>query len=169
MPARPQAPPVVRRPAGPELPNAEPLPWNPVRTYLGTRNLVRLLRTYANRKQRLSFTRACVREIPLEFSAILVGEAGRMRLGAWSYRRFLDTYFIERHPVLRTPPQGWFGKVRRIGAVVTLPVVDAVWSLPRDIVRAWRRGQFAEFAEYLRGLRDGVLDRPLPLERLGLR
>ncbi len=166
---RPQAPPVIRRPAGPELPNAEPLPWNPVRTYLGTRNLVRLMRTYASRKQRLSFVRACVREIPLEFSAILVGEAGRMRLGAWSYRRFLDTYFIERHPVLRTPPHGWLGGARRLGAMVTLPVLDALWSLPRDIVRAWRRGQFAEFAEYLRGLRDGVLDRPLPLGRLGLR
>jgi GT2 family glycosyltransferase len=166
---RPQTTPVVRHSAGPELPNAEPLPWNPVRTYLGARNLVRLLRTYASRRQCLSFAGACVREIPLEFSAILVGEAGRMRLGAWSYGRFFETYFVERHPVLRTAPQGWLGKVRRIGAVVTLPVVDALWSLPRDIVRAWRRGQFAEFAEYLRGLRDGVLDRPLPLGRLGLR
>src|SRR5262249_60951193 len=31
----------------PQLPNAEPMPFNPVRTYLGTRNTVRLLRRYA--------------------------------------------------------------------------------------------------------------------------
>ena len=30
-----------------ELPNAEPMPWNPVRAYLGARNLVRLLKAYA--------------------------------------------------------------------------------------------------------------------------
>jgi hypothetical protein len=166
---RPLAAPVVRRPAAAELPHAEPLPWNPVRTYLGARNLVRLLRAYATRRQRLSFARACLRELPLEFSALLVGEAGRMRLGAWDWREFFRAYFVERHPVLLTPPRGKLARARRLAALATLPLLDAVWSLPRDIARAWWRGQFVEFAEYLRGLRDGVLDRPLPLGRLGLR
>src|SRR6185369_15212732 len=40
-------PPDPIAPWEPQLPNAEPLPWNPVRAYLGARNLVRLLRTYA--------------------------------------------------------------------------------------------------------------------------
>jgi len=32
-----------------------------------------------------------------------------------------------------------------------------------------RSGRMGELAETLRALRDGILDRPLPLERLGLR
>src|SRR5262249_56369352 len=36
----------------PGLPDAEPMPWNPVRTYLGMRNTVRLLRTHADVHER---------------------------------------------------------------------------------------------------------------------
>jgi GT2 family glycosyltransferase len=152
-----------------ELPNAEPVPWNPVRTYLGIRNTFRLLRAYADRDQRRSFARACAREIPLELTAILMNERGRMRLGSWRYADFARAYFVDRHPVLRAPRRGLAGRLRRAAGFVVLPVVDGLWSLPRDIVLAWRRGRLGEFCEYLRGLRDGVLDRPLPLERLGLR
>jgi len=164
-----------RRPDGvvkaidPTDPNAEPLPWNPVRTYLGIRNTVRLVRAYANRGQKAAFARACIRELPLEFSALLMNEAGLMRLGLWSYERFAREYFVDRHPILRERPDGTLATLRRGLGFVVLPLADALWCLPRDVVRAWRRGRFIEFREYLRGLRDGVLGRRLPLRRLGLR
>jgi hypothetical protein len=41
--------------------------------------------------------------------------------------------------------------------------------LPRDIRIARQEGRLAQIREHVRGLRDGLLDRPLPLERLGLR
>lgn len=154
---------------GADLPNAGPLPWNPVRTYLGIRNTVRLLRRYATRKQQLAFARACARELPLEFTALLMNAPGWMKLGRWSWGRFAHAFFVDRHPVLRTPASGRLDRLRRAVALVVLPVVDTLWALPREIARARRRGRFIEFAEYLRGLRDGILDRPLPLERLGLR
>src|SRR5262245_6692492 len=55
----------------PDLPNAEPMPWNPVRTYLGMRNTVRLLRTHADPAQRRLWGRALARELPLEAMAVL--------------------------------------------------------------------------------------------------
>jgi len=76
------------RPAGEAhdaLPNAEPLPWNPVRAYLGARNLVRLLRTYATPVERFAFARACARELPLEYLAIVFDREGWLRLGRWGY------------------------------------------------------------------------------------
>lgn len=96
-------------------------------------------------------------------------KSGWLRLGRWSYAQFAREYFVERHPVLCTEPRGPLARVRRGGALVVLPVVDLIWSLPHDLVRAWRTGRLTELAEYLRGLRDGYLDRPLPLKRLGLR
>jgi len=58
----------------------------------------------------------------------------------------------------------------RIGLrdLLALPRV-LLWALPRDIRTAHREGRLAQILELLRGLRDGALDRPLPLERLGLR
>ena len=151
------------------LPNAEPLPWNPIRTYLGIRNTVRLLARYANKKQRIAFARACLRELPLEFTALLMDEAGRMKLGHWSYARFRQAYFVERHPWLARPARGRAGACARAAAFAVTVPVDVCWCLPRDVWRAWRRGRFGEFVEYLRGLRDGVLGRRLPLRRLRLR
>src|SRR5262249_26228963 len=60
-------PPAGRWNAGlPGLPNAEPMPWNPVRTYLGMRNTVRLLRTHADAPERRLFAAAVGRRLPLE-------------------------------------------------------------------------------------------------------
>ena len=42
-------------------------------------------------------------------------------------------------------------------------------ELPRDIRRAREQGLTAEVEACVRGHWDGVLGRPLPLERLGLR
>ncbi|HLK12246.1 MAG TPA: glycosyltransferase family 2 protein [Candidatus Binatia bacterium] len=162
-------PPAVVRKRRPELPNAEPLPWNPVRTYLGIRNTIRLLRTYADPREKRSFARACLRELPLELTAVLMGEQARLRLGDWSWKTFLHEYFVARHPTLTATPRGAPGWLRRaLGWLVLLPV-DVLWVLPRDVLRGCRQGRFREVGEYLRGLRDGLLDRPLPLERLGLR
>jgi hypothetical protein len=51
---------------------------------------------------------------------------------------------------------------------LALPRVLLV-ALPRDIRAASREGRLGQIVELLRGLRDGALNRPLPLERLGLR
>src|SRR5262249_43024679 len=78
---RPPAPPPL--PGEPRLPNNEPLPWNPVRSYLGARNTVRLLRAYATPQERKAFTKHVIRSLPLEFTAVVLGREGRMRLGSW--------------------------------------------------------------------------------------
>ncbi len=149
----------------PALPNAEPLPWNPIRTYLGARNLIRLLRRHATPAQRRRFWRSCAYEIPLEMLAVLMSREGWLRLGRWSYPDAARQYFIERH----APALSGRGPVARVLILTVLFPIDLLWSLPRDLWNARRQGRFAEIAEHIRGLRDGLLDRPLPLERLGLR
>ncbi len=156
-------PPVVSD--DPELPEAEPPPWNPVRTYLGARNLVRLLRSHATRAQRWYFVLLCFEELPREFLAAVWGREGWMTLGRWDWAEVRNFWFIRRHPFLRRHPRGL---VRLLALTVLVPF-DVLCSLPRDVWRAWREGRLRQFGEYVRGLRDGVLDRPLPLRRLGLR
>jgi GT2 family glycosyltransferase len=132
---------VNTRPAGEAhdaLPNAEPLPWNPIRAYLGARNLVRLLRTYATPVERFAFARACARELPLEYLAIVFDREGWLRLGRWGYAD-AARLIVQRRAVLG------------------------------PIAAAHRSGRTAQFTAHLRGLRDGLLNRPLPLAALGLR
>jgi GT2 family glycosyltransferase len=129
------------RPAGAAhdaLPNAEPLPWNPVRAYLGARNLLRLMRAYATWAERFAFARACAHELPLEYLAIVFDREGWLRLGRWGYAD--AARLIVRQRALLGP-----------------------------IAAAHRSGRTAQFTAYLRGLRDGLLNRPLPLTALGLR
>jgi hypothetical protein len=151
------------------LPNAEPLPWNPIRTYLGARNLIRLLRTYAAPKEKRAFLRSCAYEIPLEFLAILMQREGWLRLGRFGYKDAARLHFVGRHPLLMRPSRGWRDGLVKALAFAMLVPIDLFWNLPREIWRAHRAGRTAQFAQYLRGLRDGVLDRPIPLEDLGLR
>jgi hypothetical protein len=153
----------------PDLPNAEPLPWNPIRTYLGARNLIRLLRTYAAPKEKRAFLRSCAYEIPLEFLAILMQREGWLRLGRFGYKDAARLHFVDRHPLLMRPSRGWRDGLVKALAFAMLVPIDLFWNLPREIWRAHRAGRTAQFAQYLRGLRDGVLDRPIPLEDLGLR
>lgn len=161
---------LVRRPAAlvqrveDDLPQAEPLPWNPVRAYLGARNLIRLLRAHATREEKLSFLRSCVRELPLEFLSVIKEKEGWLRLGRWGYKDFLREHFIERHGFL---PEA--GTVAKVAAALLLLPVDLFWALPREIRTAHRQGRLQQFSYYVRGLWDGVLDRPLPLRWLGLR
>jgi hypothetical protein len=151
-----------------QLPNAESLPWNPVRTYLGARNVVRLLRTYATPAERRNFVRMCRRDLPLEFFAVALGRLGWMRLGVWDWRRMARFYFVERHALLREPRPGLAAAVVRALARPVLLPWDLFVALPRDVVRAIRSGRLVEFGEYVRGLWDGVRERPLPRTRLGL-
>lgn len=147
-----------------DLPNAEPLPWNPVRTYLGARNLVRLLRTHATPGEKRSFLLSCLYETPLELGAIIVGRVGWMRLGRFGYPDFFRVFFIERHDSLRDMPTGL--RFLRLAAFFPL---DLLWALPRAFLSASRRGHIRQWTEYLRGLRDGILGAPIPFDRLGLR
>ena len=147
-----------------DLPNAEPLPWNPARTYLGSRNLVRLLRTYATPAERRSFVVSCAYEIPLEFLAIVMRREGWMRLGRWSYPAAARLHFIDRHAALLDRR----GAVAKIALLAALVPADLLWTLPREIWRAARQGRLAQFRSYLHGLLDGARDRPLPLHELGL-
>jgi len=159
--ARPTA--AAEASAHPDLPNAEPMPWNPVRTYLGSRNLVRLLRRYANRKDRLRFAAACARELPLELMALVLGRAGWLRLGRFDWSDVRRWYLVDRHG--RPLPSGGVG--RGLAVAARAPAAF-LWALPRDVVRAYQSGLLDELREYCRGLADGVRDRPLPLVRLGL-
>jgi GT2 family glycosyltransferase len=153
---RKPVPPPWRRDA-PQLPHAEPMPFNPVRTYLGMRNTVRLLRRYAKPTHRLAFGLDLARLLPLEATAVILGAESEFRLGRWSWRNVADAYL--------GPTRDGHGALARAAAI---PLAVA-WRFPRDLVRAARSGRLAEIAETLRGLRDGLLDRRLPLGRLGLR
>jgi len=162
-------PPLPPLPGEAQLPNDEPLPWNPVRAYLGARNTVRLLRAYATPEERKAFAKHVVRELPLEFTAVVLGREGWMKLGRWSWGELVRFYFLDRRGIPREPPREWRARLARPLRLAVLAPVDALWSWPRDVWRAVRAGRTAEVFAELRGLRDGILDRPLPLKRLGLR
>ena len=150
-------------PSEPQLPNAEPLQWNPVRTYLGSRNVVRLLRAHATAEELREYLRRQRRALPLELLAVLLGRVGKMRLGHWSYGDAARLYLTRRHQLLRNGA---------LGARVLMPLyalADLCWPFPRDLWHAYREGRLDEFIESVRGLVDGIADRPIPLERLGLR
>ena len=164
-------PELAQAPTGGTLPNAEEwdLPWNPVRTYLGARNTVRLVRKHASRREALHFSLSTVAMIPLSLSAILMHREGWFVLQRWSYRDFADAYFVRRHALGRWLAGGGFKRVVATLALVPLWLVDGLWRLPRDLWRAHRDGRTGEMEELIRGLVDGVLGRRIPLKRLRLR
>jgi GT2 family glycosyltransferase len=159
------APPAALESGEPELPNAEPPPWNPVRAYLGARNIVRLLRAHATPDEKREFLRACRRELPREFLAVVWGREGWMTLGRWEWADIARYCFVERHPSV---PHAR-GRLSRALALAAVVPFEVVFGIPRDIWRAYRQGRLAQFAAYLGGLRDGYLRRPIPFARLGLR
>ena len=148
-----------------DLPNSESLPWNPVRTYLGSRNLIRLLRTYATPAEQRSFVRSCLYEVPLEFLAILYDRQGWLRLGRWGYGDVTRTIFVDHRPPLRSE----LPLLARLALLAASVPIDLLWALPRRARRALAQGRLTELRYQLRGFWDGLLDRPLPLEWLGLR
>lgn len=150
------------------LPNAEVLRPNPIRAYLGGRNVVRLLASYASRRERLAFAMQLVRRVPLELVALVLDRQGWLRLGRFGWGEAARVLFLDRHALPRGPLTG-AARVRRAARLALLVPLDLVWGLPRAVWRAWRAGRLAEATGELRGLFDGWRGRPLPLVRLGLR
>jgi len=150
---------------GEQLPGAEHLPINPIRGYLGSRNLVRLVDRYATPAEKRSFLRACMRELPVEGLAAAMDRDGWYRLGRFGYREALQLHLDRHYPSWRRLRRS------RLGAAVTalLMIPTLGWSLPTELIRAARAGRLTEWNASVRGLVDGLLHRPLPLGRLGLR
>jgi GT2 family glycosyltransferase len=123
----------------PGLPNAEPVPFNPIRTYLGARNLMRLVKKHTDPRSQRTFAARCAAGLPLEYTAVLFNREGTLQLKLWTYAALWEFLRTERPPLWRT----WRG--------------------------AERSGRTAQVRAYMRGLWDGWWDRPLPLEKLGLR
>jgi GT2 family glycosyltransferase len=153
------------RPDRPQLPNPIPLSWNPVRTYLGARNAVRFVRRHGSWRRQAYFVLSSLYAVPLELLAIVLDREDDLKLGVLTYRRALALYCLEKEtgagnasPTLAT----------RLRALFHAPKHLFV-SLPADVRRAHAEGATAELVEHMRGLADGYHDRPLPLERLGLK
>ena len=121
------------------LPNAEPVPFNPKRAYLGARNLVRLVKTHTEPRTQRSFAVRCLIGLPLEYTAVLFNREGTLQLELWGYKALLRLLLEERPPL---------------------------WRAWRE---AERSGRTAQVWAYTRGLWDGLWNRPLPLRQLGLR
>jgi hypothetical protein len=140
--------------------------WNPVRAYLGARNLVRLMRVHTGKRNRAAFLAACMRELPLELAAIVFDREGWLQLGRWGWGDAFRDATVGRHPAVARLA----GRpvVRGLARAALLPY-DLLVATPRDLWRAWRGGQLEELLATVRGLRDGYLRRSLPLARLGLR
>jgi GT2 family glycosyltransferase len=144
----------------PQLENPMPLTWNPVRTYLGARNAARFVRDRGTLRQRLYWWCSTLYAVPLAYLAAALDGEEELMLGLWTYRRALVVAAVGRYG--GTP----WGRILR--TIVRLPYV-LLWSLPREIARAERGGRTAQVHEHLRGLVDGLRNRPVPLDRLGLR
>jgi GT2 family glycosyltransferase len=153
------------RVADAQLPNAIPLSWNPVRTYLGARNAVRFVRAHGSPIRKLYFVLSSLYAVPLELLAVVMAREEELMLGLWTYRRALALYCLERElPAPNATPSAR----QRLRALVRAPR-HLLISLPAEVRRAHAEGATAQLVEHLHGLWDGVRNRPLPLERLGLR
>jgi GT2 family glycosyltransferase len=153
---------VRARPSGPQLPATVPLTWNPVQTYLGARNAVRFIRRHAGLRRKLYFALSSAYGVPLEFLAAVMRQESALKIGAWSYRNALALYCANPDGLDDPPPASAWVKVRRLPYVLFR-------ALPRDVRIARQEGRLAQVEEHVHGLWDGILGRPLPLERLGLR
>ena len=153
---------VRARTSGSQLPATVPLAWNPVQTYLGARNAVRFIRLHAGLRHKIYFLLSSLYGVPLEFLAAVLRQEPALKIGAWSYRRAVSLYCANPDGIDDPPSLSFWTKLRNAPYVL-------LRALPRDIRSAHREGRLAQIGEHLRGLWDGVLDRPLPLERLGLR
>src|SRR5439155_963002 len=80
------------RARGDELANPLPVPWNPVRTYLGARNSIRFIRAHASLPRKLYFALSTLYNIPLEFLAAVLDREEELKLGLLTYRKALAWY-----------------------------------------------------------------------------
>ncbi|HSD09878.1 MAG TPA: glycosyltransferase family 2 protein [Candidatus Binatia bacterium] len=152
-----------------QLPNPVPLSWSPVRSYLGARNAVRFIRKHATPEQRKFFWRSTLGAVPLEYLAAVMGREEEYEIGKWTRRRAAEFFFLRRHGIDFDKATGPFDKLAMgLRLLVHFPI-DLFWTLPRLLWVAHRDGHVAQPLAEMRGLWDGFLDRPLPLEKLGLR
>jgi hypothetical protein len=135
-----------------------------VRTYLGARNSVRFVRQHGSLWRKAYFALSSLYAVPLELLAVVLDREEELNLGVLTYRRALAAYCREAEAERRPGDARW----PRVRAVLHAPRHLLV-SLPAEIRRAHARGATAQIVEHVRGLQDGWHDRPLPLERLGLR
>jgi len=157
------------RVARPQLPNPIPLSWNPVRTYLGARNSVRFVRRHGSWRRKAYFALSSLYNVPLELLAVVLDREEELKLGLLTYRRALALYCLESEAAESGGgPSGGPTAWTRVRAVLRAPRHLLV-SLPADVRRARAEGATAQVDELLLGLADGYYDRPLPLERLGLK
>ena len=82
-----------------------------------------------------------------------------LKIGAFGYWKALSVILFGPEP------EG----AREIARGLLRAPVSLLWTFPREAWRAHREGRTAQVAELVRGLWDGIRERPLPLERLGLR
>lgn len=152
------------RSIGPQLPASMPLPWNPIQTYLGARNAVRFIRAHANARQKLYFILSSLYGVPLEFLAAVMRQESALKIGAWNYRRALSMYCANPDEAGDLPavPISTSSKILKLPGILFR-------ALPRDIRIAASEGRLEQIRAHVRGLWDGLLNRPLPLEELGLR
>jgi hypothetical protein len=135
------------------------LSWNPVRSYLGARNTVRFVRLHGSLRQRIYFWLSSLYAAPLEALAAILRQEPALKIGAFGYWRALCVILFGPEP------EG----PRDIARGLLAAPVSLLWRFPREAWRAHREGRTAQVAELVRGLWDGIRERPLPLERLGLR
>jgi GT2 family glycosyltransferase len=150
------------RASGPQLPATVPLTWNPVQTYLGARNAVRFVRLHASLPRKIYFVLSSLYGVPLEFLAAVLRQEQALKIGAWSYRKAVSLYCSNPDGLEDAPPAALWRKLLNVPYAL-------LRAFPRDIRSARREGRLAQLGEHVSGLWDGILDRPLPLERLGLR
>jgi cellulose synthase/poly-beta-1,6-N-acetylglucosamine synthase-like glycosyltransferase len=144
----------------PPLQNAIPLTWNPVRTYLGARNAARFVRMRGTLRQKLYWACSTVYALPLAYLAAVLDGEEELMLGFWTYRRALVVACVGR--------TGGSTIGRFFGTILRAPFA-LLWTIPRAAARARREGRTLEVREHVGGLLDGLRNRPVPLDRLGLR
>ena len=86
-------------------------------------------------------------------------------LGMWTWRRALRLACLQDPETGAEWPRGIRGWLRAIRNARS----ELFEQLPRDLARAHEAGATAQVEEHVRGLWDGLLDRPIPFARLGLR
>jgi hypothetical protein len=89
----------------------------------------------------------------------------KLKLGLWTYHRALALYCLENELGEGAERPSWRTYLR---ALLHAPRHLFV-SLPAEVRRAHAAGMTVEVVECVRGLEDGYYERPLPLERLGLK
>lgn len=152
-----------------ELPNPIPLQWNPVRTYLGARNSIRFIRAHASLPRKLYFALSTLYAIPLELLAAVFEREEELKLGLLTYRKVLVDFCLEESGMSPEAAATRRPTVREVLRALRKAPHVFLHSLPRHIRRAREEGFTAQVDACLRGHLDGLRNRPLPLEELGLR